>query len=41
MTVDLAKIYQQQVLDSVEAYIRACHDLPSPSLAFSATPERL
>ncbi len=35
------KIYQQQVLDSVQAYFRACHELPSPSIAFTATTERL
>ena len=35
------KIYQQQVLDSVEAYFTACHELPSPSIAYSATTERL
>ena len=35
------KTYQQQVLDSVEDYFRACHELPSPSLAFTATTERL
>ena len=33
------KIYQQQVLDSVEAYFKACHELPSPSIAFTATTE--
>jgi hypothetical protein len=41
VTVYLAKIHRQQVLDSVEAYICACHDLPSPSLASSATTGRL
>ncbi|GAB4531685.1 MAG: hypothetical protein Tsb0024_00220 [Ruegeria sp.] len=35
------KIYQQQVLDSVEAYFKACHELLSPSIAFTATTERL
>jgi type III restriction enzyme len=35
------KLYQQQVLDSVEAYFKACHELPSPSIAFTATTERL
>lgn len=35
------KIYQQQVLDSVESYFKACHELPSPSIAFTATTERL
>jgi hypothetical protein len=29
------------VLDSVEAYFKACHELPSPSMAFTATTERL
>lgn len=35
------KTYQRQVLDSVEAYFKACHELPSPSIAFTATTERL
>ena len=35
------KIYQQQVLESVEAYFKACHELPSPSISFTATTERL
>ena len=35
------KTYQSQVLDSVEAYFQACHELPSPSIAFTATTERL
>lgn len=35
------KIYQQQVLDSVQAYFQACHELPSPSIAFAVTIERL
>lgn len=41
MTVFHPKIYQQQVLDSVEAYFKGCHELPSPSIAFTATTERL
>lgn len=41
MSVFVPKIYQQQVLDSVEAYFKACHELPSPSIAFTATTERL
>ncbi len=41
MKVFSPKIYQQQVLDSVEAYFKACHELPSPSIAFTATTERL
>ena len=41
MTTFAAKIYQSQVLDSVEAYFKACHELPSPSIAFTATTERL
>lgn len=35
------KVYQQQVLDSVEAYFRACHELPSPAVAFTVTTDRL
>ncbi len=35
------KIYQSQVLESVEAYFKACHELPSASIAFTATTERL
>lgn len=35
------KNYQQQVLDSVEAYFKGCHELPSPSIAFTTTTERL
>lgn len=41
MTPFAAKVYQQQVLDSVEAYFDACHELPSASTAFTATTERL
>ncbi len=41
MTVFEPKEYQQQVLDSVEAYFKACHELSSPSIAFTATTERL
>ncbi|WP_142804842.1 DEAD/DEAH box helicase [Tepidiphilus sp. J10] len=41
MTPFTPKTYQQQVLDSVEAYFKACHELPSPALAFTATTERL
>lgn len=41
MTTFAPKIYQQQVLDSVEVYFKACHELPSPSIAFTATTERL
>lgn len=41
MTPFTPKIYQTQVLDSVEAYFKACHELPTPSLAFTATTERL
>ena len=35
------KTYQQQVLDSVEDYFKACHELPSPSTTFMVTTERL
>jgi type III restriction enzyme len=41
MTTFAPKTYQRQVLDSVEAYFKACHELPSPSIAFTATTERL
>jgi len=41
MTPFAPKVYQQQVLDSVEAYFKACHELPSPSIAFTATTEAL
>ncbi|MGB7550068.1 MAG: DEAD/DEAH box helicase family protein [Chromatiaceae bacterium] len=41
MTVFTPKTYQSQVLESVTAYFRACHELPSPAIAFSATTERL
>jgi type III restriction enzyme len=41
MSEFLPKIYQQQVLDSVAAYFKACHELSSPSIAFTATTEDL
>ena len=41
MTAFAPKVYQQQVLDSVEAYLEACHELPSPAIAFTATTEAL
>jgi len=41
VTAFTPKAYQQQVLDSIEAYFRACHELPTPSIAFTATTERL
>jgi len=41
MTTFAAKTYQSQVLESVEAYFKACHELPSPSIAYTATTERL
>ncbi|WP_303786980.1 DEAD/DEAH box helicase [Azovibrio restrictus] len=41
MSTFAPKTYQQQVLDSVEAYFKACHELQSPSIAFTATTERL
>ncbi|MEW5822967.1 MAG: DEAD/DEAH box helicase family protein [Pseudomonadota bacterium] len=41
MSAFAPKNYQQQVLDSIEAYFNACHELPSPSVAFTATTERL
>ena len=41
MTSFVPKDYQSQVLESVQAYFLACHELPSPSIAFTATTERL
>ncbi len=35
------KIYQQEVLASVEAYFRTCYELPNPRLAFYAVTEKL
>lgn len=35
------KTYQQQVLESIETYFRACHEMPSPSVAFNAVTEKL
>lgn len=41
MTDLIAKNYQQQALDSVEAYFRACHEQDSPAQAFTAITEKL
>jgi type III restriction enzyme len=41
MSSFLPKVYQQQVLESVEAYFKACHVSPSPAVAFSAVTEQL
>lgn len=41
MSAFTPKRYQEQVLESVQAYFKACHELPSPSIAFTATTERL
>ncbi len=41
MTTFSPRNYQTQVLDSVEAYFKACHEMPSPSIAFTASTERL
>lgn len=41
MTTFAPKAYQSQVLESVETYFQACHELPSPSVAFNAVTERL
>ncbi len=41
MTAFNPKVYQQQVLDSVEAYFKTCHELASPSIAFTTTTDRL
>ena len=35
------KTYQSQVLESITAYFESCHERRSPSLAFTATTERL
>ena len=35
------KTYQSQVLESIETYFQTCHELPSPSIAFTVTTERL
>ena len=35
------KTYQRQVLDSIERYFRACHEWPSPDIAFTVTMEGL
>jgi type III restriction enzyme len=35
------KTYQSQVLESITAYFESCHEERSPSLAFTATTERL
>lgn len=41
MSTFTPKSYQQQVLESIEAYFNACHELPSPSIAYTVTTERL
>ena len=41
MTTFVPKNFQAQVLASIEAYFRACHELPSPSTAFTVTTEHL
>ncbi|MDR2875317.1 MAG: DEAD/DEAH box helicase family protein [Methylobacillus sp.] len=41
MAAFIPKVYQQQVLDSVETYFRACHEFPTASLTFHAVTERL
>src|SRR5690554_426091 len=41
MTAFSPKNYQQQVLESVGAYFKACHEYPSASVAFAATTESL
>lgn len=40
MTTLAPKNYQSEVLGSVESYFKACHELPSPSIAYTATTER-
>jgi type III restriction enzyme len=41
MTAFVPRTYQTQVLQSVEAYFRACHQCPSPSVAFTWVTEQL
>ncbi len=41
MTIFIPKVYQQQVLESIEAYFKACHVSPSPAVAFAAVTEQL
>lgn len=41
MTTFTPKAYQQQVLESIEAYFKACHELTSAAVAFTAVTERL
>ncbi len=41
MSAFIAKNYQAKVLESVEAYFRACHEMPTPSLAFTSVTEAL
>ena len=41
MTAFTPKNYQHQVLESVEAYFKACHEYPSASVAYAATTESL
>ena len=41
MTAFDPKIYQQQVLESVEAYFHACHEYDSPAPAFTAITQKL
>ncbi|MEI6302523.1 MAG: DEAD/DEAH box helicase family protein [Betaproteobacteria bacterium] len=41
MTTFTPKTYQSQVLESIEAYFKACHELPTASIAYTATTERL
>ncbi|MDR2187150.1 MAG: DEAD/DEAH box helicase family protein [Azonexus sp.] len=37
----IPKVYQQQVLESIETYFRACHESPSASVAFNVVTEQL
>lgn len=41
MSSFIAKIYQTQVLETIELYFKYCHQMPSPSVAFNATTEKL
>jgi len=41
MTAFIPKIYQTQVLESVQAYFEACHTAPSAAVAFATVTEKL
>lgn len=41
MTAFAPKLYQSQLLESVESYFRACHEFGSPALAYTETTRQL